>query len=107
MDSSKSISDCESNSPKLVTSFVQKMNYEKFRIESFRNWPLPYINVKELASNGFYYKGYDDEVECNFCHITLRSWEAEDTGEIQHKRWAPYCPFVKGVDTDNIKIENT
>ena len=96
---------CENKTQKKAISFVKKMNYEKFRIESFRNWPLPYMNVREFGSNGFYYKGYDDEVECNFCHITIRAWEAEDTGEAQHKKWAPYCPIVRGIDTDNIKLE--
>ncbi len=36
-------------------SLRDKMRYEKFRIESFRNWPIPYIDCRELAAQGFYY----------------------------------------------------
>ena len=93
--------DCSIN-----TSDIQltKMKYEKFRIESYRNWPVPYIDVRELAKNGFYYTGYSDVVSCIFCHITICNWEADDNIQKEHNKWAPYCPFVRNLTTDNIKL---
>jgi baculoviral IAP repeat-containing protein 7/8 len=80
------------------------MRYEKFRVESFKNWPASYMDVRDLARNGFYYTGHEDVVECNFCRIRLGRWEAEDEAASQHEKWAPYCPLVRGLETDNIKL---
>jgi hypothetical protein len=81
-----------------------KMNYEKFRIESFKGWPIPWINVREMAASGFYYVGEDDKVKCNFCNIKLCSWQAEDTPAVQHEKWAPYCPLINDEKTRNIPL---
>jgi len=84
-----------------------RMNYEKFRLESFRCWPIPWISTRELAANGFFFKNMDtDVVECNFCKVKLYHWEAEDTPSDQHKKWAPYCPFINGEETKNVPLVN-
>jgi hypothetical protein len=83
-----------------------KMKFEKNRIESFRNWSVPYIDVREMASNGFYYIEYKDVVECTFCNIQVHDWEADDDIANEHKRWAPYCPFARGLKTDNIELQS-
>lgn len=85
---------------------IKKMNYEKFRVESFRHWPVPYVNVRELAKSGFYYIGFDDIVECCFCGIRIRAWEAEDTPESEHQRWSPYCPFLENKFCNNVPLKN-
>ena len=82
------------------------MKYEKFRIESFKKWPLPYINVRELARNGLFYIGVDDIVECTFCQIRICNWESDDDVAKEHKKWAPYCPLIRGLETDNIKLQS-
>jgi hypothetical protein len=82
-----------------------KMKYEKNRIESFRNWPVPFVNVRELAQNGFYYIDYKDVVECTFCNVQVHDWEADDVIANEHKRWAPYCPLVRRIETDNIPLQ--
>jgi Inhibitor of Apoptosis domain len=71
-----------------------EMYKEKCRLESFVNWPKPFISVRELASNGFYYTGYGDVVECNFCRLRLHKWLADDDVEEQHVIHAPYCPLL-------------
>jgi inhibitor of apoptosis domain-containing protein len=81
-----------------------EMHKEKCRLQSFVNWPLPFICVKQLAANGFFYTGYRDVVECNFCHLRLHEWLADDDVEEQHLIFAPYCPFVKGEETTNEKF---
>ena len=79
-----------------------KMNYEKFRVESFKNWPIPWLDVRLMAANGFYFLGFSDAVECAFCKIRINKWEAEDTPESEHYKWAPYCPFLKGENVGNV-----
>ena len=81
-----------------------KMNFEKYRIESFINWPISYISPKALAKNGFYYLGIGDQIKCNFCDIKLHQWKAEDTVEGEHRKHSPYCQILtnKYGDTGNI-----
>jgi hypothetical protein len=71
-----------------------EMHKEKCRLQSFENWPLPFISVYELAANGFFYTGYRDVVECNYCHLRLHRWLADDDVEEQHLIHARYCPFL-------------
>ena len=70
-----------------------KMNFEFNRIESFYNWPIPYISIDGLAKSGLYYIGHGDRVKCNFCGIQLFEWKYGDVPSIEHKKWAPYCPL--------------
>lgn len=79
-------------------------HYEKYRIESYKNWPIPWLNVRDLAANGFYYTGTGDTVQCRFCRIKICNWNAEDDPNEQHNLWAPYCPFVRGLETENVKL---
>jgi ssDNA-binding Zn-finger/Zn-ribbon topoisomerase 1 len=85
-------------------SMHHKMKFEKFRLESFKNWPVPYIDVYELAKDGFYFLGLEDRVECTFCLIKIKNWEAENTARDEHLKWSPQCPIVKGNQTDNVPL---
>ena len=80
-----------------------KMNFEKCRLESFFNWPLPFITYQELAKNGLYYSGKGDKVRCNFCKVELLDWKIGDTPNKEHKKFAPYCDFNNNHPTANIK----
>ena len=75
-----------------------EMNYEKFRLQSFMNWPLPYIGEKECAEEGFYYVGLGDRVICNFCDLAIHEFNAGDNIGLMHKKWSPYC---KGKESNN------
>ena len=82
------------------------MNFEKFRLESYVNWPVPFISPKTLANNGFYYLGVGDKIKCNFCDLQLHEFNAEDIPSIEHRKFAPYCPFNsnKNAKTANIPL---
>ena len=84
-----------------------KMNYETHRIESFYNWPCPYISYSKLAKNGFFYSGFGDRVKCNFCDIVLLKWKPQDEPEKEHEKWSPHCRFVLKKKTNNIPIEQS
>ena len=89
---------------RVKSSAEKNMDFEKFRIESFKNWPVPYIDFRELAADGFFYTGFSDKVECNFCRLLLKDWEATDIPRKEHLKFAAYCPFVRGLQTGNIEI---
>jgi hypothetical protein len=82
-----------------------EMNFEKNRIESFKNFPNNWMDVKELANFGFYFTGVNDCVKCNFCGIGLHKWEAIDDVFYEHKRWSPNCPLINGMHTGNRALE--
>jgi len=74
--------------------------YEKFRIESFLFWPVPWLDCRELAENGFYYTGSSDHICCAFCNLTLGNFEAEDDISAEHMKWSPNCK-----KDDNIRLD--
>lgn len=78
------------------------MNYEKYRLKSLREWPKPYIDVKVLAANGFYFKEKPDSVQCNFCNVIIYKWESGDSATHQY---SANCPLARGDKTKNIPIE--
>lgn len=82
------------------------MNYEKIRIESFIDWPLPFINVRELASDGFYYLHDLDKVACAFCSVGMCNFEADDIIRKEHTKWSPNCPLINEQETANIKLKD-
>ena len=76
-----------------------RKDYQQFndRLESFIGWPVPWIDCKELAVNGFYYKPhpqYSDRVICAFCGITLCQWKAQDGVAQEHGIYSKRCPMV-------------
>lgn len=82
----------------------KKFNYEKCRLESFWFWPVPYVNVQTLAKNGFYFVKEDAKVMCQFCNLLIGDWPADKTIEQIHQSNAPYCPYIKGEQTDNVPL---
>ena len=82
-----------------------KMNFEKCRLESFRNWPISYICVKDLATAGFYYSSRGDRVKCNFCNIEVYEWSCTDSPWLEHQKWSPNCPLITNKITENKSIK--
>jgi hypothetical protein len=80
------------------------MNYEEFRLKSFRDWPKSkdFINVNNLAFNGFSFMDVLDCVQCNFCEAQIYDWEAGDS--TAHEEYTPMCPFARGEQTKNIRL---
>lgn len=49
------------------------------RLRSFSNWPNHMNQTPhQMASAGFFYKGYGDSTQCSFCGGGLKEWEASD-----------------------------
>lgn len=72
------------------------MSIEDERKKTFKNWPVPFLGPEVLAKNGFYYLGRGDEVRCAFCKVEIMKWQEGDDPAVDHQRWAPQCPFLKG-----------
>ncbi|XP_064600153.1 baculoviral IAP repeat-containing protein 7-like [Liolophura sinensis] len=75
------------------------------RVSSFTKWPPnKKQRPQELATAGFYYAGYGDNVKCFFCDGGLRNWEPQDDPWTEHGKWFPRCGYVlkvKGNDFVN------
>lgn len=79
------------------------------RLASFDEWPiktqiesqaeLSTINVKNMATHGFFYSGPDDGVTCFYCGNTLLDWRMhinskhENIVQLEHARFFP-CRFI-------------
>ncbi|XP_065344243.1 uncharacterized protein LOC135942178 [Cloeon dipterum] len=85
---------------------VPNFKYEAARLFSLlqkKNWS--YVTPLDLAKNGFYYSGDDDNCRCAFCNLEVRGWEAGDTARGEHKRWNPNCLFLRNIQNiDNVII---
>ncbi|XP_058457110.1 death-associated inhibitor of apoptosis 1 [Malaya genurostris] len=80
---------------------------EANRYESFRNWPVLFISITELARYGFYYVGPNDMVKCYFCRVEIGLWEPTDNVLSEHLRWSPYCPLLRKRPTNNVPIDGS
>ncbi|XP_063612554.1 baculoviral IAP repeat-containing protein 7-B-like [Penaeus indicus] len=77
---------------------------EQERLHTFKNWPLPWLSPKELAADGFYYLGKDDQCACVFCNQIVMKWEEGDTPRGEHTRFSPNCKFINNKPVGNIPL---
>lgn len=90
-----------------INGKVLDMSYENFRIETYRGWSIPYIEIRELALNGFYLKTPGSFVKCVFCPYAVTIWRVYDKIIKEHKLWSPLCPFLNNIkQCGNISIED-
>ncbi|XP_076811409.1 baculoviral IAP repeat-containing protein 7-like isoform X2 [Clavelina lepadiformis] len=79
---------------------------ETYRLATFKNFPsnVP-VDVRRLASRGFYFTGYKDRVKCFSCGQCVKDWNVEDdpTSHVWHK---PDCDLITGRDERNIPINS-
>ncbi|KAF2897200.1 hypothetical protein ILUMI_08974 [Ignelater luminosus] len=83
------------------------MHREAERLKSYDNWPLDFIEPKNLAEAGFYYTKNNDLVRCAFCKIEIMKWQQGDDALTEHSRWSENCPLVRGVDCGNIPLDGS
>ncbi|XP_032681186.1 E3 ubiquitin-protein ligase XIAP-like [Odontomachus brunneus] len=76
--------------------------YELIRIQSFKNWPVPYMKPEKLAAAGFYYTGELDIVKCFECGTETYKWQEGDEPLVDHKRQSPTCRFLRNIVCNNI-----
>lgn len=79
-------------------------NCEQLRLDSFRNWTKTFTDPKKLAMYGFFYKGPEDVVKCNFCKVEIERWSRGDNALVEHLKWSPNCPLLRRQPTLNIPL---
>lgn len=84
----------------------EKYQREDERLNSFENWPLEWLNKKELAQTGLVYMGEDDKVKCYFCEVEIGHWERDDQPINEHLRFSPNCPLLRRRTTNNVPISS-
>lgn len=71
------------------------MSRLKNRLETFADWPIPYIiQPEDLAREGFFFLKDGDKVECYVCHGVLNKWRMGDEAYSEHKKHFPHCILV-------------
>lgn len=80
------------------------LRYERERLSTFIDWPLPWLTPDALAKEGFYYLRDNDFVSCVFCRGIVGAWEQGDIPSQEHKRHFPKCPFVRCQPVGNVPI---
>lgn len=91
------INQVRTRSPRSRTTEQRTLQYENesARLESFANWPVPFIvSPERLARAGFYYAQQGDKVRCAFCSGLIGQWEQGDDPEVEHRRHFPTCSFI-------------
>ncbi|XP_059470721.1 baculoviral IAP repeat-containing protein 3-like [Neocloeon triangulifer] len=80
--------------------------FESHRLYAFLkkdNWK--FVTPADLAKDGFYYTGEEDNCHCHFCKLEIRGWEEGDLVRSEHQRWNAECPFLKNPSSEmNIPI---
>lgn len=86
------------------------MNSEEKRLQTFKNWPLDYIDKYILAKTGMYYTKIRDKVKCNFCQVEIENWQEEDNPILEHMKWSLNCPILQqrrqNNSLDSIHLDN-
>lgn len=104
-DLNNTFDDVEKHSQKFLS--YNSLYYEKERLATFIEWPLPYILPRDLAANGYYYLRTHDHCACAFCRGIVGAWEVGDTPLGEHKRHFPFCPFIRGLTSANVPLEHS
>lgn len=72
-----------------------KMKSVQERLKSYAfTWPLPCINIRNLADAGFFYLGSEDKVQCPFCKGIVNNWEVDDDPFKVHAQHFPQCEYL-------------
>ncbi|XP_014600570.1 PREDICTED: death-associated inhibitor of apoptosis 2-like isoform X1 [Polistes canadensis] len=82
----------------------QDYRFETIRLQTFEDWPVNFIDPKDLAAAGFYYLHTEDKVKCFECKIEVYNWEEGDVPMRDHKRHSPICRFVRNIPCGNVPI---
>ena len=78
------------------------LRYEKERLDTFIEWPVPWMSPRDLAADGYYYIRKEDHCACVFCRGIVGAWERGDTPRREHQRHFPHCPFIRGQPVGNV-----
>jgi len=67
-----------------------------FRLLTFKDWPLDFINPGDCAATGLFYLHNKDMVQCVYCRGVIGFWEEGDIPAEEHEKHFPLCPLVQG-----------
>lgn len=81
------------------------MNFEKYRIRTFKNWTNKNVSRSGLARLGFYFFGETDQVQCHFCEVEIHSWVQGDNILFEHSKYSPNCKLLNREFTSNVSID--
>ena len=77
-----------------------------YRLATFDSWSMECVVTKRaLASAGFYYLQYGDNVKCGYCSLEMGEWREGDDPMKEHERWSPRCPFVNAATDVDGNVE--
>ncbi|KAH8371726.1 hypothetical protein KR093_008727, partial [Drosophila rubida] len=88
----------------LVNRMNDKYHREDERLRTFDNWPVLFLDKKDLALTGMFYTNQEDKVKCYFCEVEIGRWERDDHPVLEHQRWSPNCPLLRRRTTNNVPI---
>ncbi|XP_076800003.1 baculoviral IAP repeat-containing protein 7-like isoform X9 [Clavelina lepadiformis] len=77
---------------------------ETYRLSTFKLFPREVqVDVRKLASAGFYFTGFKDRTKCFSCGQPVQEWEARDDPKLP--QWhRSNCDITNGSDKSNIPI---
>ena len=101
-------STCANMTPKLSSTHINTC-YRSLedRLDSFRDWNVPFLEARVLAACGFYYTGYSDRVRCFECSVELCYWQEGDDPLKEHRLWAARCEFARRLYQLTANNENS
>ena len=72
------------------------MNSELSRLASFSKFPEVDCPFMQLANDGYFYTGVEDELECSTCHFKMRQWSTNiENLYAAHLSYSPSCLVAK------------
>jgi hypothetical protein len=74
------------------------------RLETFKDYPLCFLDARKLAKSGCYNLGGLKGIQCYFCKIVIRRWYPHDNVVVRHLKKSPKCPLLKCRKTCNKPI---
>ena len=83
------------------------LRYEKERLNTFIEWPLPWLSPEDLVAEGFYYIRVSDCCACIFCRGIIGAWAKGDIPREEHKQHFPKCPFNQGYAVGNVPLSHS
>lgn len=88
-----------------INRMNDKYHREDERLRTYdNNWPLDWLDKRELAMTGMFYTNQDDKVKCYFCEVEIGRWERDDQPVPEHLRWSPNCPLLRRRTTNNLPL---
>jgi hypothetical protein len=63
---------------------------EELGLLSYKDWPVTFLDPKQVVSAGLYFTQYTYLVCCPFCNIVLGGWKPGDDPFERHTRLNPF-----------------